>query len=224
MTTMAFITHYSKKWTTSCRAWLLLAAILGLTAGHAWAVTGIVEGAPEPNAPNTPALKLDLERADGAIFLSAQIKFELPAVVEDALQKGIPIYFVAQVDVLRERWYWINRKVTSVQRRMRLAYHPLTRRWRFSQGSGDMTEDTLRLVLSQNFETLGDALATVRRISRWKIAEATDIEPTSLHLVRFSFALDTSQLPRPLQIGTLGQADWLIEVAGAQVLDVERIK
>jgi hypothetical protein len=161
---------------------------------------------------------------DGAMVLSAQFKFELPAVVEDALLKGIPIYFVAQADVLRERWYWSNRKITSVQRRMRLAYHPLTRRWRLNLGSSDMTEDTQRLALSQNFDTLEDVMAAVRRISRWKIADVAEIDLASQHVVNFSFMLDTSQLPRPLQIGTLGQSDWVVELTASQVLGPERGK
>jgi hypothetical protein len=107
---------------------------------------------------------------------------------------------------------------------MRLAYHPLTRRWRLNVGSGDMTEDTQRLALSQNFDALDDVMAAVRRISRWKIADSAEIDPASQHVVNFSFTLDTSQLPRPLQIGTLGQSDWVIEVTASQVIGPERAK
>jgi hypothetical protein len=107
---------------------------------------------------------------------------------------------------------------------MRLAYHPLTRRWRLNMGSADMSEATLGLTLSQSFDTLGDAMAAVRRVSRWKIAELQDMEAGSKHVVVFSFELDTSQLPRPLQIGTLGQSDWLIDVRLSLPLDPERAK
>jgi hypothetical protein len=193
---------------------LLLVAWLCLGLGQARAANG---------NPDNPAT-LTIERLEGALLLSAQFRFELPMVVEDALLKGIPIYFVAQADVLRERWYWTNRKIATVQRRMRLAYHPLTRRWRLNLGSGDMTEDTQRLALSQNFDTLEDVMAAVRRISRWRIADVSEIDPTSQHVVNFSFMLDTSQLPRPLQIGTLGQSDWMLEVSASQVLGVERGK
>ena len=164
---------------------------------------------------------LALERSDGNLLLTAHFNLALPTVVEDALHKGIPIYFVARAELLRERWYWTKRTVATVQRRTRLAYHPLTRRWRLTAGSGDMTEATQGLALGQNFESLDDAMATVRRISRWKIADDTDIEPDAKHLVTFSFELDTSQLPRPLQIGTLGQSDWQIDVSLSRVLEPE---
>jgi len=140
------------------------------------------------------------------------------------LSKGVPIYFVAHAELLRDRWYWTSKTVATAQRRMRLAYHPLTRRWRLTIGSADMNETTQGLTLGQSFDTLDDAMAAVQRISRWKIADMQDIAPGSKHVVDFSFELDTSQLPRPLQIGTLGQSDWLIEVRLSQPLDLEHIK
>lgn len=215
---MAFITLCSKKLLFSrWRCWL---AVITMVLAQGWTFPALATDASEPGRP--PVLKLD--RTDDALWLSAQFRFELPVVVEDALLKGIPIYFVAQADLLRERWYWTNRKITSVQRRMRLIYHPLTQRWRLNVGAGDMTEATQGLTLNLNFETLTDAMAAVRRISRWKIADAADLEPGAQHIVEFRFALDTSQLPRPLQIGTLGQSDWQISVTASQVLGVERGK
>jgi hypothetical protein len=216
---MAFITHYSKNRLPNSWVCLIAVALLWLTQGMTYAAEAVGNVAENANKPS-----LTLERTDGGLLLTAHFKFDLPAVVEDALYKGIPIYFVAQADLLRERWYWAKKTVTSAQRRMRLAYHPLTRRWRLNMGSADMNETTLGLTLSQSFDTLDDAMAAVRRISRWSIAEVQDIEVGSKYVVAFSFELDTSQLPRPLQIGTLGQSDWLIDVKIAQPLELERAK
>lgn len=165
------------------------------------------------DTPVTDISQLQLERAGESILLSASVKFELPTVVEDALLKGIPVIFVAEADLFRERWYWTNKKVASVERHMRLAYQPLTRRWRLNVASGLIVNAGLGLALNQNFETLAEALAAVRRISRWKIASTSDIESDQRHQVEFRFRLDVSQLPRPLQIGTLGQTDWNISAA-----------
>jgi len=192
---------------------LFAAVMLCLSSGLACPQIVASDGADTNSMP-----VLTVRRADNAIFLSANFVFELPAVVEDALLKGIPIYFVAQADLLRERWYWTNKKVASVQRRMRLAYHPLTRRWRLNVGSGDMTEATQGLSLGQNFDSLADVMAAVRRISGWQVADAADVDPGSAHVLEFRFALDTSQLPRPLQIGTLGQSDWSVVLTASQVL------
>ena len=206
---MAFITHCFKNRRLNWIPWLLVAAFLGLM-GAAKA---------QPTSHDVPQLRL--ERMDEGLLLSTQLDVELPAVVEEALLKGIPIYFVAQVDLLKERWYWLNKKIASVQRSMRLSYHPLTQRWRLNIVSGEASDATQGLALNQNFESLADAMTTVRRIFRWKIANLSDLEHDSKHVVDFKFQLNVTQLPRPLQIGTLGQSDWLISRTAMQALESE---
>jgi hypothetical protein len=188
------------------------------------ACTCLVWGSADPaQAQTRPAeiSSIKVERAGDAIVLSASVQFELSTAVEDALLKGVAMIFVAEADILRERWYWTNKKVVHAERHMRLAYQPLTRRWRLNVASGQITNAGLGLALNQNFDTLPDALAAVQRLSRWKIAEVSDIDPEQHHLVEFRFGLDVFQLPRPLQIGTLGQTDWDISVFSRQALTLE---
>ena len=173
----------------------------------------------ESTAGSVPQLKL--ERQDDALVLSVQLDLELPFVVEDALLKGIPVYFVASAEVMRERWYWTNKRVASAQRHIRLSYHPLTRRWRINSGPGELSDTSQGLTLNQSFETLADAMRTIRRISYWKIADLAAIEAGGRHVVEFSFQLDAAQLPRPLQMGTQGLSDWQISLTAVQVLGPE---
>jgi hypothetical protein len=148
----------------------------------------------------------------------------LSAAVQEALFKGVPIVFVAEVDIFRERWYWTNKKVISAERHMRLAYQPLTRRWRLNVASGPITQAGLAVALNQNFDALPDALAAVRRLSRWKIADVTDLDLEQRHRVEFRFRMDVSQLPRPFQIGTLGQSDWNISASLSRTLLLDSVK
>lgn len=165
--------------------------------------------------------QLRVERSDEGVFLSAQIKFELSPVVEDALLKGIPVYFVAEVQLLRDRWYWYDKKLATAIRHIRLSYHPLTRRWRVSVMQGGGASGSSGVALSQNFESLHDAIVALSRLSRWKIAEASDVDPEARQNVDFSFKLDLSELPRPFQIGILGQNEWTVSVAKSQRLALE---
>ena len=110
-----------------------------------------------------------------------------------------------------------RQKIVTMQRHTRLAYQPLTRRWRVNMASGEITDPVLSL--NQNYESLPDALAAVQRIYRWRIADAQDIDPGVPHFVTFRFQLDLMQLPRPLQIGTLWQSDWSISLSTTQPLN-----
>lgn len=163
-----------------------------------------------------------LERTDDGIYLSAQVQFELPPVVEDALLKGIPMFFVLEADIYRDRWYWTNKRVSSAARTVRLAFQPLTRRWRINIVSGLINSSAgLRATLNQNYETLPEALSAVQRISRWRIADSAEVDADGTHQLEFSFRLDLSQLPRPFQIGVAGQRDWNISVQENVPLVVE---
>jgi hypothetical protein len=140
------------------------------------------------------------------------LRFELPAAVEDALLKGIPVYFAVEADLLRERWYWTDKKMASAARNMRLAYQPLTGQWRLNVASGAAPAGELVAANapSQTFLSLAEAMATVKQFARWRIAGLSDNDPSSKYRVDFRFWLDTNQLPRPFQIGVMAQTEWTI--------------
>ncbi len=209
----AFITHYLKK--TRLDLWVLLVVVsLGC----------LFSGVVRADAPAAEIAVFKTERAGDAILLTTAVKFDLPAAVEEALIKGVAIIFVAEVDVYRERWYWMNKKVLSTERHLRLAYQPLTRRWRLNIASGVITSSALGISLNQNFDTLADALSALQRQSRWKIADSSEIDLDQKHVIEFKFQLDLAQLPRPLQIGTLGQSDWSISAGITRPLVPEVIR
>jgi hypothetical protein len=175
--------------------------------------------------------QLQLERIDAGLWLSTQLEFELPKAVEDALGKGIVVDFLATTEVVRSRWYWINQTVSSVQRRMRLSYQPLTSRWRLTVTNGDTSDLAQGLSLNQSFDTLADAMVSIRRFYRWRIGDANAIASANgiskliggagKYWVKFRFELDVAQFFMPLQIGTLGQTDWQVFLEAEQELGAE---
>lgn len=138
--------------------------------------------------------------ADEGLMLNFSAKFELSHGVEEALQKGVPLVFVAEAKVRQSRWYWRDKRINTVQRVWRLSYQPLTRKYRVTFGG-----------LVQGYDSLADALAALSSSVHWKLAEPGQTEGTGTY-VEFTYELDTSQLPRPMQIGIGGQADWSLRV------------
>ncbi|GAB4207186.1 MAG: hypothetical protein Fur0019_11360 [Tibeticola sp.] len=158
-------------------------------------------------------MQLKVERRVDGLFLSSQVQLDLPTAVEDALNKGVALFFVAEAEVLRERWYWYDAKVATAAKHMRLAYQPLTRRWRLNISPEPISPLGLGMSLGQSFDSLDEALRAVERISGWKIAEASAVDSADRHVVEFRFRLDMTQLPRPFQIGIVGQSDWNLSAA-----------
>jgi hypothetical protein len=176
------------------------------------------------NAATAQLTQLRTERTEDGVYLNAAVAFELPHVVEDALLKGIPLFFAIEVDIYRDRWYWTDQRVAGAARTIRLAYQPLTRRWRVNIGSGLIggASSGLRATFNQNYDTLPEAMSAVQRVARWKVADIADIRSGNEYNLVFSFKLDLSQLPRPFQIGVAGQRDWNIAIDSSQPLQATR--
>ena len=208
----AFFTHFSKNYPIDQVARALVAAVV-LTLSH----MAIAQSSAELS-------QIRAERVEDEILVSTQIGFELPAAVEEALLKGIPMYFVAQAEITKERWYWYDKKVAFAERHMRIAYQPLTRRWRLNVTAGSDSIGSTGLALNQSFDTLSQALTVIKRIFRWKIAESGDLDGGGKHKLELRFRLDLSQLPRPFQIGAIGQSDWDVGAAVLMPLVLETNK
>ncbi|MEB0112853.1 DUF4390 domain-containing protein [Variovorax sp. RTB1] len=190
-------------------------------------VIGTLAGVTKPalaDSPQASITQMRLEEADDGIYLTAQVQFELPLGVGEVLDKGIAIYFVVDAELYRERWYWADRKVGSATRHMRLAYQPLSRRWRLNVSSVPIANAGLGVSLNQNFDSLPEALDAIKRVGRLRLADRSEVGDEATQPVQFSFRLDTTQLPRPFQIGVAGQADWNIVVERSARLALEKLK
>jgi hypothetical protein len=133
------------------------------------------------------------------LYLSAQFAFEPSAALEDAVRRGIPVYFVIDFELVRTRWYWFNKQLASATLAYRLSYNPLTRQFRLSRGA-----------LAQPFDTLDEALATVRTVRGWKVAGRGVAESRDHLLPRVRLRLDTTMLPKPFQVDSLTNRDWAL--------------
>jgi hypothetical protein len=147
----------------------------------------------------------DISRSDEGVLLSYAVKLDLPRGAEEALNKAVPLYFVAEAEVFRDRWYWRDQSLAQASRVWRIVYQPLTLSYRVTFGG-----------LSQTYPNRSEALAAISRNARWKIVEPGVASDGGRHYVEFSFRLDTSLLPRPMQIGISGQADWTLKVDRVQ--------
>jgi hypothetical protein len=113
--------------------------------------------------------------------------------------------------VYRSRWYWRDRRVARVTRSWRIAYQPLTDTWRVGLGG-----------LNQTFPTLAEALNAASRSAGWRIAELSQIDPEGSHYLEFSWRLDTTQLPGPMQFGLGTPGDWAVGASRTLRLEAER--
>lgn len=142
---------------------------------------------------------LKVGRQEGDLVLEFSTRLTLGPAIEDALRRGVPMYFTAQAAIYRNRWYWRDERLGRASRTWRLAYQPLTAKWRLSTGG-----------LSQSYASLSEALAPLTRVTGWPLLEGDRLDTGERYYVDFSFKLDNSQLPQPMQIDLGG--DWKLGV------------
>lgn len=181
-----------------------------------WLCCAALWPAPLRAEPAPEALELRLQSSADGLHLSTLLPLELPVAVEDALSQGIPLFFLAEAQVLRERWYWSAQKLAQTTRYMRLSYQPLTRRWRLAVSPSPIDRSGLGVVPGHNYDSLEDVLAVMKRIAHWKIADTPALISGEQYNVQLLFRLDTAQLPRALQVGTLGRPNWSLAWQGSQ--------
>jgi len=188
----------------ACAGWLWRVA---LALWVVWA-SGVAHNA---RAQGVELVTLELRPADGALTLEFAARLNPSRAVEDALRRGVPMYFEVDATLFRSRWYWRDERVSQVSRSYRLSYQPLTGSWRVSLGA-----------LGQTYATLSEALAVISRVSGWPLAEASQIDPDRRYYVEFNYRLDAAQLPQPLQIG-LGN-DWSIRLSRVLKVDEKLVE
>jgi hypothetical protein len=160
---------------------------------------------PAARAADPQLASFEVVSNEEGVLLTYAVNGELSRSVDDALGKAVPLYFVAEAELFRDRWYWRDQRVANAVRIWRIVYQPLTSTYRVTFGG-----------LSQNYNSREEAFAAISRTSRWKIAEPGQVADGSRHYLEFSYRLDTSLLPRPMQIGIGGQADWNYAVQRVQ--------
>ena len=181
----------------------LLEPWLSLRQGLAWLVLCIGLTCAQAD---TRISQLNIVTTDATAQVSAQLAFDLPPPVEEALQRGVPLFFQAEVALYQERWYWADKQIAKSQRYWRLSYQPLTRRYRLQASNQPIAASGFGVGLAQTVDTLAEALASMQRIGSWTLTTG-NLDPDARLRLEFVFKLDPNALLRPWLVGG-GDNDW----------------
>jgi len=152
-------------------------------------------------AAETIAVRSAVVRAqDDFYVIDAEFDFALTAPLEETLLRGTPLYFVLETEVTRSRSYWFDERVNSPQSVRRLTFAALTNSYRV---------DTGRSVAGTNsYATLDEALRQIRLVRGRSLLDKRELRSGERYEVSLRLRLDTTQLPKPLQVNTLVSREW----------------
>jgi hypothetical protein len=153
--------------------------------------------APGARADTFSVQRASLQADNNGWSLDARFDFQLNSSLEDAVNKGIPLYFTTEFQLSRARWYWFDEQPVSVSQSVRLSFQPLTREYRVSTGG-----------LQLGFATLADALAVIRHVTSWHVIDRSQVKADETYTASVRMQLDTALMPKPFQIDAVNNRDW----------------
>jgi len=137
---------------------------------------------------------------DDSYVLNAQFDIVFNPTLEEALQKGVSLYFVLEFELGRPRWYWVDEKVAEFSVQYRLSFSPLTRQYRLTTG-----------LLSQQLDSLDEAERLLSRVVSRPVVARDALLKGERYDAAVRLRLDVAQLPKPFQVNALASRDWSLQ-------------
>jgi hypothetical protein len=161
----------------------------------------LMAGAALARADTIGARSAELRLQEDHYVLDAEFDLVLNATLEEAIVRGVPLYFVVEFELQRPRWFWIDDTVVSNTLSYRLSYNALTRQYRLSTGGA----------FYQNLPTLEEAQRLISRVRGRRVIDNAALVKGERYEAVVRLRLDTTQLPKPFQISALTSRDWSLQ-------------
>jgi hypothetical protein len=148
-------------------------------------------------ADSIPVNAASLRADEGDVLLSAEFGVSLTPALEQALDKGVALYFTIEFDLVRTRFLWFPEKIAQWSITYRVSYSSLTRQYRVASGP-----------LGQAFDSLDDVERFIGHLASRPVARADDLAKGVRYEAAVRMRLDVSQLPKPFQVNALASREW----------------
>jgi hypothetical protein len=132
--------------------------------------------------------------------LDAQFDIRFSPRLEEAVNRGVPLYFVVEFELSRPRWYWFDEKPVQLSQTYKISYTPLLRQYRLSVGN-----------VYQNFTRMEEVTRVLSKIRGWHVADRGALKRDGTYQAAVRMRLDTGQLPKPFQVNAIASRDWTLD-------------
>ena len=128
---------------------------------------------------------------DGVYFANARIDYRLSNEALEALDSGVALPVQLQIELRRQRRFWLNSEIATLSQDYSLSFQPLSDRYVVKNlNSGEQ----------DSFVTLFSALSNMGRIVDLPIIDAALLDPDSNYEIALRAVLDQNTLPGPLRL------------------------
>jgi hypothetical protein len=140
-----------------------------------------------------------IDQSDEGWQLQAEFDIQFSPRLEEAVNRGVPLYFIVEFELARPRWYWFDEKPVKLSKTYKVSYTPLLRQYRLSVGN-----------VYQNFTRFEEVTRVLSRIRGWHVADRESLQKDVTYQAGLRMRLDTAQLPKPFQVNAIASRDWTL--------------
>lgn len=139
----------------------------------------------------------ELQLSEDAYKLNADLEVTFDEAIEEAINKGVPLNFLVEFQVVSPRKYWFDDEIVTTTSNYALSYHALSRQYLVSHNGRQ-----------NSYETLSEAKLELEQIDDWKVLQKSQIEKGEVYKAALLMRLDQTKLPQALQVEAIGSEDW----------------
>jgi len=139
----------------------------------------------------------DLIQDDEFYSLDASIDLRFDKDIEEAINKGVPLSFLVEFQIVSPREYWFDDEIVTQTQSVVLSYHALSRQYLVARGDHQLS-----------FETLNEAAKELGNLQDWNVVEKSLIERGEPYKAALLIRLDKTKLPKAIQVDTLATEKW----------------
>lgn len=141
----------------------------------------------------------ELLSVDDNYALTADWDISFSPVIEDALNKGVPLTFLLEFQLSTPRKYWFDDEIVTQNQHITLSYHALSRQYLVNRNNRQ-----------QSFANLQQAKDEISNIKAWAVVDKKLLKKGEVYSAAIKVRLDQSKLPKPVQVEAIGSDDWNI--------------
>jgi len=141
----------------------------------------------------------DLVSVDDHYSLNSDFELNLNNVLEDALNRGVPLTFLVEFQITKPNAYWFDDEIITQSFRIGLSYHALSRQYLIHRNKNQLS-----------FSNLQQAKEALSKIKDWAVIDKSLLKKGEPYQAALRVRLDQSKLPKPLQVEASGSEDWAL--------------
>ena len=136
---------------------------------------------------------------DKKIIVDCEVQYGLDGQVKEALRNGIEMMFILEIELKHDNPYWVDQKLSSLQREFKIKYHALSKQYVMTETDNE---------IERSFPDLYSAFYFQKRLHNAELASVESLDLEQEYYLRARARLVSEKLPLPLRIKSYVSASW----------------